>query len=498
MTLIPDRPAATPACMIQGTGSDVGKSVIVAGLCHAFSRRGIRVLPFKPQNMSNNAAVTADGGEIGRAQALQALAAGVEPSVDMNPVLLKPQSDQTAQVVVHGRVRGIAGAGEYQDLKLSLLPAVLQSFDRLCADADLVLVEGAGSPAEINLRAGDIANMGFAEAANVPVILAGDIDRGGVIASLTGTHLLLPENERTRIKGFIINKFRGDVRLFDGGLTAIIERTGWNSLGVLPYVPEVRQLPAEDTFDSLRYQRAERAVIRVAVPMLARIANFDDVDPLAAEPGVSVEMIPPGTALPGDADLVFLPGSKSTLSDLAFFRAQGWDIDLKAHIRRGGSVLGVCAGYQMLGRSLVDHTGVDGVPGQAEGLGYLNVSTELTADKTLRRVTGIHDLSGEALTGYEMHVGETRGPDTLRAFLTLEGRGDGAISPDGRVAGCYVHGLFASDDFRRAYLDSFRTGSTSVNSYQGAVDNALGALADTMEDCLDLESILGIAVERGK
>lgn len=498
MTLIPDRLAATAACMIQGTGSDVGKSVIVAGLCRAFSRRGIRVLPFKPQNMSNNAAVTADGGEIGRAQALQALAAGVVPGVDMNPVLLKPQSDQTAQVVVHGQVRGIAGAGAYQDLKASLLPAVLQSFDRLCADADLVLVEGAGSPAEINLRAGDIANMGFAEAANVPVILAGDIDRGGVIASLTGTHLLLPENERTRIKGFIINKFRGDVRLFDGGLTAIIERTGWNSLGVLPYVPEVRQLPAEDTFDSFRYRRAEQAVIRVAVPMLARIANFDDVDPLAAEPGVSVEMIPPGTALPGDADLIFLPGSKSTLADLAFFRDQGWDIDLKAHIRRGGSVLGVCAGYQMLGRSLADHIGVDGEPGQAEGLGYLDVLTELTADKTLRQVTGVHEPSGETWTGYEMHVGETRGPDTLRPFLTLEGREQGAISPDGRVAGCYVHGLFAADDFRRAYLDSFRTGAVGTMSYQAAVDHALGALADTMEECLDLELILRIAAERGK
>ncbi len=480
--------------MIQGTGSDVGKSIIVAGLARAFTRRGLNVRPFKPQNMSNNAAVTADGGEIGRAQAFQAFAAGVEPNVHMNPVLLKPQSDVTAQVVVHGKVVGSAGAIGYQDKKATFLPAVLESFKRLSNDADLVLIEGAGSPAEVNLRAGDIANMGFAEAARVPVILTGDIDRGGVIASIVGTHSLLPGSEKKLIKAFLINKFRGDARLFDEGLNIITERTGWASMGILPFVPEVAKLPSEDSIDRAHYHVSGEVKLRIAVPILSRISNFDDLDPLVAEPGVAVHMIPPGSPLPGDADLIILPGSKSTLGDLAFLRQQGWDVDLKAHVRRGGAVFGVCAGFQILGRTITDDEGVDGPSGRAEGLGYLDIDTTLTGDKTLRQVTGIYQTLDEKFEGFEMHVGETSGPDCDRPLVKLEGRMDGAISPDGQVSGCYVHGIFASDTFRHAFLKRFNNEFTQSTAYWTTVDRALDALADRMEVCLDLDRILRIAI----
>jgi adenosylcobyric acid synthase len=493
---MPERPVLrTPACMVQGTGSDVGKSIIVAGLARAFTRRGLTVRPFKPQNMSNNAAVTVDGGEIGRAQALQALAARTEAVVDMNPVLLKPQSDTDAQVVVHGKVLGTAGAVDYQRRKVTLLPAVLESFTRLSAGVDLVLVEGAGSPAEINLRAGDIANMGFAEAAGVPVILAGDIDRGGVIAALAGTHLLLPPAETNLIKAFLINKFRGDINLFREGMRIISETTGWAPIGILPYVPEVALLPAEDSIHSANYRKADPGALQVVVPMVSRIANFDDLDPLASEPGVSINMIPPGTALPGDADLVILPGSKSTLSDMTFLRKQGWDIDIAAHVRRGGAVFGICAGYQMLGRSITDTAGVDGPTGHADGLGLLDIETSLTGDKSLRQVRGVHVASGHEISGYEMHVGTTSGPDCARPFVRLDGRADGAMSESGQISGCYVHGIFASDVFRHDYLKSIGADLTRSTDYQATVEGALNTLADQMEYSLDLDLILRIAEE---
>jgi adenosylcobyric acid synthase len=481
--------------MFQGTGSDVGKSLIVAGLARAFCRQGLRVRPFKPQNMSNNAAVTAEGGEIGRAQALQARACGTAPSVHMNPVLLKPQSEIGAQVVIQGRVWGTAKAVEWQGLKSEFLPCVLESFALLSGDADLVLIEGAGSPAETNLRAGDIANMGFAEAADVPVVLIGDIDRGGVIASLLGTVQLLEPGERRRLAGFIINKFRGDPRLFDDGLAIIAERTGLACLGVLPFFPAAGRLPAEDA-QSLNGSAASNgsAAIKIAVPVFPRIANFDDLDPLIAEPDVHVDMIPPGRALPGDADLVILPGSKSTTADLAELRGQGWDIDIAAHLRRGGHLFGICAGYQMLGRRLDDPSGIEGPPGGVAGLDLLELSTEMGGDKTLSAASGRHQVSGAALRGYEMHIGQTTGPGRDRPFMTFaDGRPDGAISADGRIAGCYLHGLFGSDEFRHAFLSGIRSRSVSGVAYESEIDTVLDGLADHLLAHLDLDRILDVA-----
>ncbi|MDF0599925.1 cobyric acid synthase [Psychromarinibacter sp. C21-152] len=477
------------AIMIQGAGSNVGKSLVVAGLARAFAARGLRVAPFKPQNMSNNAAVTVDGGEIGRAQALQARAAGRDPVVDMNPVLLKPETDTGAQVIVQGQRFATLRARDYGQQKASLMPKVLQSYHRLAAGADLVLVEGAGSPAEINLRAGDIANMGFAEAADVPVVLLGDIDRGGVIAQLVGTHAVLPLEDRARIKGFAVNKFRGDPTLFAEGMDAIAARTGWAPLGVLPHFAQAWKLPAEDVMD---IRSRPGGALKIAVPRLNRIANFDDLDPLNAEPGVSVEIVPPGRALPGDAALVLIPGSKSTIADLADFRAQGWDVDLFAHVRRGGHVLGLCGGYQMLGREIADPEGLEGPPDRTRGLGLLDVTTVMRPEKRLSLTRARDRASGEPVEGYEIHLGDTTGPDGARAWLEIDGRPEGAESADGRVRGCYLHGLFAADGFRARYLD--RLGGTAGQApYEAGLDATLDALAAHLDDALDLDRLLELA-----
>ena len=475
--------------MIQGAGSNVGKSLLVAGLCRAARQRGIAVAPFKPQNMSNNAAV-AEGGEIGRAQALQALACGRAPTVDMNPVLLKPETDIGAQVVLQGQRLATVQALDYADLKPRLMNGVLESFERLGTQADLIVVEGAGSPAEVNLRLGDIANMGFARAADVPVVLAGDIDRGGVIAQIVGTQAVIDPDDAAMIEGFLINKFRGDIRLFDDGYRFIEERTGWRGFGVLPWFAGAARLPAEDSVDLASGRKPGKR--KIVCPMLSRIANFDDFDPLKLEPELSLEMVPPGSPLPGDADLVILPGSKSTRGDLAFLREQGWDIDLLAHHRRGGRVLGICGGYQMLGRRIADPEGIEGPPGESEGLGLLAVDTVMGGDKRLARVTGHHLASGEAIEGYEIHIGQTEGPDRARPFLELEGRPEGAVSPCGRVAGAYLHGLFTVDGFRAAFLDALGAMPSEL-SYGAAMEETLDALAAHMEAHLDVTRLLALA-----
>ena len=490
----------TPAIMFQGTGSDVGKSLIVAGLCRAFTRTGLTVRPFKPQNMSNNAAVTADGGEIGRAQALQARACGVAAHTDMNPILLKPQSDIGAQLVIHGKADGTVRARDYHALKPRLLPAVMESFSRLSHEADLILVEGAGSPAEINLRAGDVANMGFAEAADVPVVLIGDIERGGVIASLIGTMQLLADSERTRVKGFIVNKFRGDATLFTSGMQEIAARTALTPLGLVPWFADASRLPAEDAagLDSRDFDLGTAVVerqIRIAVLRLPRIANFDDLDPLAAEAGVRLNLIQSGQAIPGDCDIVLLPGSKATLADLAALRAEGWDVDIAAHVRRGGRVIGLCGGYQMLGQRIGDPEGIEGPAGEALGLGLLDIETVLSPTKMLREVHAVDALSQNRVDGYEIHMGRTTGPDTARPLLVLSGVPEGAQSADGRIAGCYVHGLFTADDYRRKFLQNLGA-TTGVDGFTAAVETTLDRLADHLAAAIDLNRILDIARAR--
>lgn len=477
------------AVMIQGCGSNVGKSLLVAGLCRAARRRGLSVAPFKPQNMSNNAAVTVDGGEIGRAQALQALACGLQPHTDMNPVLLKPETDTGAQVIVHGRRVATVRARDYARLKPSLMQPVLESFTRLRGAHDLVIVEGAGSPAEVNLRAGDIANMGFARAAKVPVVLVGDIDRGGVIAQIVGTQAVLDAEDAALVRGFIINKFRGDPSLFDDGYRLIADRTGWRGLGIVPFFPEAARLPAEDALDLAR--GGGGGPVRIACLALSRIANFDDLDPLRIEPCVDLVMVRQGEAIPGDRDLVIIPGSKSTRGDLDFLRAQGWDIDLRAHIRRGGQVLGICGGYQMLGRIIADPEGIEGPAGESPGLGLLDVRTVMTADKRLTRTAAVHVPTGQKMDGYEIHIGRTEGPDCTRPFALIDGRPEGAISPDGRVMGSYLHGIFGSDGFRAAFLARF--GGAAGVDYGAEVTRALDALADHLEANLDMDALLGMA-----
>lgn len=477
------------ALMIQGCGSNVGKSLLVAGLCRAARRRGLSVAPFKPQNMSNNAAVTVDGGEIGRAQALQARAAGLEPHTDMNPVLLKPETDTGAQVVVQGRRMATVRARDYAALKPKLMAPVLQSFTCLKAAHDLVVVEGAGSPAEVNLRAGDIANMGFARAAGVPVVLVGDIDRGGVIAQIAGTQAVLDVADAAMVSGFVINKFRGDPTLFDDGYRLIEARTGWRGFGVVPHFAGAAKLPAEDALDLGRASAG--GPLKIACLALSRIANFDDLDPLNLEPSVSLTMVRAGEALPGDTKLVILPGSKSTRGDLAFLREQGWDIDLAAHVRRGGHVLGICGGYQMLGRSIADPEGIEGTPGETEGLGLLDVRTVMTPDKRVTRTKARHAATGTGLEGYEIHIGRTDGPARARPFALVDGAPEGAISADARIMGSYLHGMFAGDAFRAAFLSML--GAPSSARYGAEVEATLDALADHLEAHLDVAGLLALA-----
>ena len=487
--------------MLQGTGSNVGKSIFVAGLCRLAKNRGLRVMPFKPQNMSNNAAVAlcsdGHGGEIGRAQWLQALACGVPAHVDMNPVLLKPQSETGSQIIVQGKIYGSAGGREYQSLRHELLAPVIDSFERIKTQADLVLVEGAGSPAEINLRQHDIANMGFAIAADVPVVLVGDIDRGGVIASLVGTHTILDPGDREQIKGYLINKFRGDVTLFDEGREQITSFTGWRDLGVLPWLDVVANLPEEDSvwFDNQfndNGSQENQGAVKIVVPVFSRIANFDDLDPLIGEDDVHLIFVRQGQKIPEDADLIVLAGSKSTISDMAEMEKNGWAGQIRKFASEGGHIIGICGGYQMLGTKIFDPQNIEGNISEISGLRLLNIKTVLKGGKTVRVSEAISKEYDVALSGYEIHLGETIGPDCEQAMIDLRGVPHGACSGDGRIRGCYLHGLFSNDEYRAGLIRSMG-GKSSGKNYLYEVEAALDELANDMERHLDIDALLDIA-----
>lgn len=479
--------------MLQGTGSDVGKTVLVAALCRVYTRRGLAVLPFKPQNMSNNAAVAADGGEMGRAQWLQALACGANPSVHMNPVLLKPESEHGAQVIVHGQVAGRAEAGYYKSHKQDLLYAVQHSFDTLKAQADLVLVEGAGSPAEVNLRAGDIANMGFAMPAQTPVVLVADINRGGVIASVIGTHAVLPDEERTLIKGTIINQFRGDISLFADGLTFIEQQTSWQNFGVVPFDRALKQLPAEDAVVLEDLGAKSPAQKRVAVPLLPHISNFDDFDAFREEKGCEVVFCPPGQPLARDADLIILPGSKSTLADLRFLKSEGWHIDILAHARSGKPVFGVCGGYQMLGHKVSDPDGIEGPAGAEAGLGLLDVETVIEGAKDVRNTSAYCGAYNLPVNGYEIHFGETCLGKGVILYIANNKSVLGAQSKTQKIAGAYIHRLFDDGAFRKAFMDDFLGAASDGTHHIASIQRQLDAAADCLEDHLDVDGLLAAA-----
>ncbi|NMY38903.1 MULTISPECIES: cobyric acid synthase [unclassified Pseudomonas] len=473
--------------MVQGTTSDAGKSTLVTALCRWLTRQGVRVVPFKPQNMALNSAVTAEGGEIGRAQAVQAQAAGLAPHTDMNPVLLKPNSDTGSQVIIHGRAVTSMNAVAYHDYKTIAMQAVLASHARLSAAYPVVMVEGAGSPAEINLRAGDIANMGFAEAVDCPVILIADINRGGVFAHLVGTLELLSESEQARVQGFIINRFRGDIALLQPGLDWLEQRTGKPVIGVLPYVMDLH-LEAEDGIDQRQISK-EGHVLKVVVPVLPRISNHTDFDPLRLHPQVDVQFVGPGQSIPA-ADLIILPGSKSVRSDLDYLRANGWDAVIERHLRYGGRVLGICGGLQMLGEQVHDPLGLEGAPGSSDGLGLLAFSTQLEAEKQLRNVRGRLALENAEVSGYEIHAGVTSGPALEQPAVQLEdGRCDGALSADGQIIGTYVHGLFESPAACSALLRWAGLRNVQSVDYHALRERDIERLADLVENHLDTDRL---------
>lgn len=471
------------ALMVQGCTSDAGKTTLVAALCRILARRGVHVAPFKPQNMALNSAVTEDGGEIGRAQALQALAAGVAPRVDFNPVLLKPTTDRRAQVIVHGHAIDTLDARDYHAYKTVAMGAVMESWQRLTAEFDCVLVEGAGSPAEINLRARDIANMGFAEAADVPVILVADIDRGGVFAHLVGTLDLLSASEQARVQGFVINRFRGDIGLLESGLDWLEQRTGKPVLGVLPYLHGL-MLDAEDAVATATVDKAT-AKLKVVAVVYPRCSNHNDLDPLRLHPEVDFSWIGPGDTLP-PCDLVILPGSKAVQADLAWLRTQGHEAALKRHLRYGGKLIGICGGYQMLGTALHDPQGLEGAPGSVPGLGLLECETVLESEKQLRNVRGTLALPGSPpVEGYEIHMGVTRGAALATPAATLDGQTDGAISGDGAIFASYCHGLFDHPAALAALLAWAGARDLGVVDFRARRAADLDRLADATEAALD-------------
>lgn len=473
--------------MIQGTTSDAGKSTLVAGLGRALYRRGLRVAPFKPQNMALNSAVTCDGGEIGRAQAVQARACGLQPHTDMNPVLLKPNSDTGAQVIIHGRALTEMDARAYHDYKQIAMAAVLDSYQRLREQYDVVLVEGAGSPAEINLRDRDIANMGFAEAVDCPVVLIADIDRGGVFAHLVGTLALLSQSEQHRTRGFVINRFRGDLGLLQPGLDWLTDYTRKPVYGVLPYLHDLH-IEAEDAINTAS-QPSSIDALKVVVPVFSRISNHTDFDALRLHPQVDLQFAGPGQPLPA-ADLVILPGSKSVRSDLQFMRNQGWDQALQKHLRYGGKVIGICGGFQMLGQAIHDPNGIESAAGSSAGLGLLDFETTLAPEKQLHNVHGHLLLDQAAVSGYEIHAGVSSGRALEQPAVILDNRHDGAMSSDGQVLGTYLHGLFDHSDARDALLRWAGLEQAQSFDYQARLEADLDRLADTLEASLDLDALL--------
>jgi adenosylcobyric acid synthase len=474
--------------MIQGCTSDAGKSTLVAGLCRILLRQGFLVAPFKPQNMALNSAVTVDGGEIGRSQAVQAQACGLEAHSDMNPVLLKPNSDTAAQVIIQGKALQDMDAVGFHDYKTIAMAAVLESHQRLCRQYNAIIVEGAGSPAEINLRDGDIANMGFAEAVDCPVILAADIDRGGVFAQLVGTLDLLSQSEQDRIFGFIINRFRGDISLLQSGLDWLEARTGKPVLGVVNYLPGL-QLEAEDAIDrDADIVDAQAETIKVVVPVLSRISNHTDFDVLRLLPNVDFEFVGPGNPLPA-ADLIILPGSKSVRSDLQFLKDQGWYTSIQKHCRFGGKLLGICAGLQMLGQAVHDPLGLEGAAGSSRGFGFLDFETTLAADKQLTRVSGTLTLEEAGVSGYEIHAGTSVGPALSNPFAIIDNRPDGAISADGQIIATYLHGLFDESAARATVLRWAGLPQVEEMDYHQLRENSIDRLADELERSLDLERI---------
>lgn len=482
--------------MIQGTTSDAGKSTLVSGLCRVLYRRGVAVAPFKPQNMALNSAVTVDGGEIGRAQAVQAQACGLEPHTDMNPVLLKPNSNTGAQVIIQGRVLRDMNAATYHDYKPQAMRAVLESYQRLAKRFEYIIVEGAGSPAEINLRQGDIANMGFAEAVDCPVIVVADIDRGGVFAHLVGTLALLSESERQRVTGFVINRFRGDMGLLQPGLDWLQQHTGKPVLGVLPYLHGLH-LEAEDSVTKVTQRcekSAEAVALHIAVPATPRMSNHTDFDPLRLHSQVDFRFVREGEAMP-PADLIILPGSKSVQSDLHWLREQGWDQAIFRHLRYGGKLIGLCGGFQMLGRVLHDSLGIEGSQGSSAGLGLLDMETHLAAEKKLARVEGVLTLNGASVTGYEIHMGVTSGPALKRPLIELSQATDGAISNDEQIIGTYLHGLFDHSDACSALLKWAGLAEVETLHYQALCESNLNRLADSVEQHVDLTG-LGFACLR--
>ena len=476
--------------MVQGTTSDAGKSILVTGLCRILYRKACRVVPFKPQNMALNSAVTEDSGEIGRAQAVQAFACGLEPHTDMNPVLLKPTTDKKAQVIIHGKATTHKDAIGYYEYKKIALNAVLESYARLANTYEAIIVEGAGSPAEINLRENDIANMGFAESVDCPVILIADIDRGGVFAHIVGTLALLSQTEQDRVKGFIINRFRGDIKLLQSGLDWLEKKTGKPVLGVLPYIQGL-YIEAEDALSFHKNETSSvknKQKLKIIVPALPRISNHTDFDVLQLHPNVDLQIVGPNQQIPS-ADLIILPGSKSVIADLSWLKEKGWDTEIKRHLRYGGKVLGICGGYQMLGNTIHDPLGVEGAAESASALGLLNIETELQTSKHLENILGSLTLNNAVVKGYEIHAGLTTGADTEFPMLHISGRPDGAISQDKQIMGCYIHGLFDSNEACETLLAWAGLEDTETFDFEQFRSSEIDRLADVMESYLDMPKI---------